>query len=193
MRHGDRRPGVSVGEGGVIGDSHSPRQVSHRGYGGKPAFLWQLLFDFQPTWLVASDQNSAKGCQRHKRRAAGFGERERGGTGGSRSLPACTQPLDCQAADSTAAILWRKKKTKTYRFNGLQGFLQTRSEGSKCDEGFQEIPERAAGSGSGCLGPGGNIFIVAPCFFFHGAIMSCARQQHGNTALKLKCTRGQTC
>lgn len=42
----------------------------------------------------------------------------------SESLRAHTQPLGCQAADSTAAILWRKKRSM-YRFNGLRGFLLT--------------------------------------------------------------------
>lgn len=48
MRHGDRRPGVSVGEGGVIGDSHSPRQVSHRGYGGNLRFYGNSFLIFSP-------------------------------------------------------------------------------------------------------------------------------------------------
>lgn len=39
------------------------------------------------------------------------------------SVRAHRKPPDCQAADSTAAILWRKKKKKSpWRFNGLQGF-----------------------------------------------------------------------
>lgn len=46
--------------------------------------------------------------------------------GQSLRVPPCThtQPLGCQAADSTAAILWRKKRSM-YRFNGLRGFLLT--------------------------------------------------------------------
>lgn len=94
------------GERGMIEDTHSLRQVCHTGYEGKPERFYGNSFCFLahmagrqlPEQGRMSNQNNGTASCR-------CAEREQGGTGGSPSLRAHRQPLDCQAADSTAAIL----------------------------------------------------------------------------------------
>ena len=116
--------------GGVGDDRRHPFTASgvpHR-LVGKPARFYGNSLCCLAHMADRQSPRRARISNREQRgRALRCAEREQGGTGGSpRPLRAHRQPLDCQAADSTAAILWRKKKTP-YRFNGLRGFLREKA------------------------------------------------------------------
>lgn len=168
-----------MGEKG--GDSRHGVRCATRATGGTCAFLWQLLLLPSPHgWspVTRTRQDVKPKQQPGELRCA---EREQGGTGGSPSLRAHRQPLDCQAADSTAAILRRKKKSPC-RFNGLRGFLRKRTHKANIRRIYTSFPKslerREHGRPCARLGESSQLYSCSLCAVFSWRVRD---NQHHST------------
>ncbi|CAK6980022.1 Hypothetical predicted protein [Scomber scombrus] len=95
-------------------------------------------------------------------------------------VPPRTQPLDCQAADSTAAILWRKKKKKKspYRFNGLRGFLRKGANKATIPLFYTSFPNVDGLRGGEYEPNSDNTLIFIVVAVFHGVCAITSSVQH---------------
>lgn len=122
----------------MIGDKHSPSQVCHTGYEGRKgergetcAFLWQLPLLFNPhgrsplSRARRDPEPLRTGARRATPGVSGAGTRKKKEDGEAPPFPPRSHTQSRWTArlpaDSTAAILWRKKKIEPWRFNGLRG------------------------------------------------------------------------
>lgn len=116
------------------------------------------------------------------------------------SLRAHTEPLDCQAADSTAAILWRKKNRGGSTDCRVSFETGANKSGIQCVyASFPNLytPRRKGRKGGGKQWNLFSFILASLCalfFFYECAIISTVQHQHGQTAqtaLKLKRTHAQ--